>query len=639
MIYTETNILVVWAPYTAKHLPLAVYSEAVNKTFFTYGGTTSETENHLLIMVSFYDHETEQLSKPVIAFDKSGVTDPHDNGTIQLDADGYIWLFISGRYSARNGYILRSNQPYDISAFSQVLNEPFNYPQPKYIKDKGFVLLMTNFGSGRELFTKRSSDGYTWTANKKLVAFGGHYQVSGNTSDKIGFAFNWHELGNVDKRTNLYYMQSKDLGDTWTTIQGTALTIPIQASSNPALIKNYLSLGLKVYLKDIRYDRDGYPIILYITSPTHLAGPANPAREWKIARWDGIKWIFTKVTNAHHNYDMGSLYLDNDNTYRILAPTEPGPQIWGTGGEMAIWESYDKGESWRNLGSITSQSARNHSYARRPENCQPEFYAFWADRNTEAFSRSYLYYATKNGDVYQMPYELENDLAYAIPFANIVEIYPQIVSTSHSKNGYPAMKAIDGLVNNESRWESYDFTFPQFIIVDYGEEKIFNTAKLHTMNNEFYNYTVQLSTDLVFNEQPVVSKLNNTSKNNPSIDVFSPTTARYAKLTITGQKHTLNYGVKIKEFELLSPTTNSTELESMAIRAYPNPVRQDNFLIDGLTAGAYVEIFTPSGALLFKGRSVSNKITIDSSMFPKGIVLINIFSNEKKQSIKVIIAQ
>ena len=37
--------------YTAKHLPLAIYAEEVDKTFFVYGGTISEDKKHLLCMI------------------------------------------------------------------------------------------------------------------------------------------------------------------------------------------------------------------------------------------------------------------------------------------------------------------------------------------------------------------------------------------------------------------------------------------------------------------------------------------------------------------------------------------------------------------------------------------------------------
>ena len=132
-------------------------------------GTTSYTENQLLIMISYYDHVTEQLAKPMILFNKEGVIDAHDNGTIQIDDDGYIWVFIAGRYRERNGYIFKSDQPYSINSFSEVLNKPLNYPQPKYLPEKGFVLLFTNMGSGRELYVQSSPDGHTWSSEKKLV--------------------------------------------------------------------------------------------------------------------------------------------------------------------------------------------------------------------------------------------------------------------------------------------------------------------------------------------------------------------------------------------------------------------------------------------------------------------------------------
>ena len=37
--------------YTAKHVPLAIYSPEVNKTFFVYGGTIAEDKRHLLCMI------------------------------------------------------------------------------------------------------------------------------------------------------------------------------------------------------------------------------------------------------------------------------------------------------------------------------------------------------------------------------------------------------------------------------------------------------------------------------------------------------------------------------------------------------------------------------------------------------------
>ncbi|MFA5818829.1 MAG: hypothetical protein WC854_06070 [Bacteroidales bacterium] len=64
--------------YTDDHIPIAIYSPEVRKTFFVYGGTTKAEERHLLIMISYYDHKTHKVLKPVIVYDKMGVDDPHE---------------------------------------------------------------------------------------------------------------------------------------------------------------------------------------------------------------------------------------------------------------------------------------------------------------------------------------------------------------------------------------------------------------------------------------------------------------------------------------------------------------------------------------------------------------------------------
>ena len=76
--------------YTANHIPVAIYSPIVNKTFFVYGGTTQKNEKHLLIMISYYDHQKRVVPKPVIVYDKITVNDPHDNAALSIDDNGYI---------------------------------------------------------------------------------------------------------------------------------------------------------------------------------------------------------------------------------------------------------------------------------------------------------------------------------------------------------------------------------------------------------------------------------------------------------------------------------------------------------------------------------------------------------------------
>src|SRR5690606_5479294 len=56
--------------YTAKHIPLSIYAEEVDKTFFVYGGTTGVEDRYLLCMIGSFDHSSKQVSKPTVVYDK-----------------------------------------------------------------------------------------------------------------------------------------------------------------------------------------------------------------------------------------------------------------------------------------------------------------------------------------------------------------------------------------------------------------------------------------------------------------------------------------------------------------------------------------------------------------------------------------
>lgn len=398
--------------YTAKHHPLAVYAPEVDKTFFTYGGTTEAKERHLLNMVSYYDHVRHVVPRPTVVHDKQGVDDPHDNAALNVDGAGRLWVFVSGRSTKRLGYIYRSAQPYDISEFEPMRRDTFAYPQPWWVEGEGFLFLFTKYTNGRELYWATSPDGRRWQPTRKLVR-GGHYQMSNESDGRVITAFNVHvPPHNVDARSNLYFLQTDDMGQTWRTVDGMAVPTPLAPVDNPALVRDYQSEDRLTYLKDIQFDGEGHPILLYITSGGHRPGPEGMPRTWTIAHWTGAQWTFHEVTSATHNYDMGSLYVEADGTWRIIAPTDPGPQYWGAGGEVAVWTSDDRGQTWQKRRSMTAGSVRNHTYVRRPAQAHPDFYAFWADGNPDTLSMSRLYFTNRTGEaVWQLPYRMEAESA------------------------------------------------------------------------------------------------------------------------------------------------------------------------------------------------------------------------------------
>ena len=106
---------------------------------------------------------------------------------------------------------------------------------------------------------------------------------------------------------------------------------------------------------------------------------------------------------------MGSLYIEAGGAWRIIGPTEIGPQPGNPGGEMAMWSSVDQGENWKIVRQLTRASPRNHTYARRPVDAHPGFYSFWADGHGRQPSKSNLCFCDKAGDIYLLPGAMIND--------------------------------------------------------------------------------------------------------------------------------------------------------------------------------------------------------------------------------------
>lgn len=398
--------------YCANHIPHAWYAPEVNKTFFTYGGTLKGVNNHLIHMVSYYDHATGMVPLPTILLDKK-TEDAHDNPVIQLDDKGYVWIFSSSHGTGRPSYISRSKEPYSVDAFDLVWEGNFSYPQPWFIPGKGFLFMHTYYTHGRTICMMTSPDGVNWSERRQLARIGeGHYQVSRPFgTKKIGTAFMYHPLKKgLNWRTNLYYMETDDLGATWKSVDGVPIEPMLTEIVNPALVKEYESLGLLVYITDTNYDAQGNPVILYVTSKGYESGPKNMPRTWTTAHWTGSAWdINGGDIISDNNYDTGSIYIEADDLWRIIGPTDVGPQAYNPGGEVAMWESRNQGKSWTRTRKMTENSPYNHTYVRRPVNAHPDFYAFWADGHGRQPSDSRLYFCNKNGDVFRLPVQMTSD--------------------------------------------------------------------------------------------------------------------------------------------------------------------------------------------------------------------------------------
>ncbi|MPZ19347.1 MAG: hypothetical protein GEV06_15745 [Luteitalea sp.] len=408
------------ATYPQQHAPIAIYAPAAEKTFFVYGGAADD-DQRLLHMVSYYDHRTGRVPRPTRLLDKN-TTDAHDNPTLAMDEEGYLYVFSNAHGPVRPTYIHRSRRPYSIDAFDRLPAPYFSYSQPWHLAD-GFLLLHTRYESGgRSLHIVTSPDARSWTKPRLFARMReGSYQVSWSNGRRVATAFDLHpddarEAG-LNRRTNLYYAETADEGSTWRTAAGAALDLPLRSAHNPALVHDYQAEQRLVYLKDVTWDQegdqDGSPVILFLLARDHRPGPVGGPREWQTARWDrrAATWQIQPVTTSDHNYDHGSLYIEPGGRWRLLAPTDPGAYPGGTGGDLVLWESRDRGATWSRIKRLT-HGKRNHSYARRPLRAHPQFWALWADGNPLEPSESALYFTDRDAThVWRLPMHMSSETA------------------------------------------------------------------------------------------------------------------------------------------------------------------------------------------------------------------------------------
>jgi hypothetical protein len=417
--------------YCAKHAPFSQYAADVERTYFCWGGTPEGghlnrdvssnsasalfTPGLLYHMVSYYDHRTGTVPRPTIIMDKQ-CGDAHDNPVISVDEDGYIWVFSPshGPWTTPS-YVHRSVRPHDISTFVTTRTALYAYPQVHRI-DSAFQVFHTLYtNGGRTICFSRISGEPRFVNTRVLAHVGqGHYQVSDARDGRIVTAFNYHPVeGGLEARTNLYVMTSDDGGDTWAGPNGEPLSLPMRTIDHPARLLDYEDDGWLVYMKDVRLDQNGDPIILFVRSRGNLPGPANGPRVWTTAvRQRNGQWIVTEVARSDSNYDTGSLFLEDPERWLIAGPTDPGPQRFNPGGEIALWESMDRGQSWRRVRAVTSGSRLNHTYLRRTRDYGRDFAAFWADGNPREPSESNLYFADSTFErVRRLPQRMDADAA------------------------------------------------------------------------------------------------------------------------------------------------------------------------------------------------------------------------------------
>ena len=79
----------------------------------------------------------------------------------------------------------------------------------------------------------------------------------------------------IDGYRGIWFELTRDLGNTWLSVSGDSLEIPVDEIVSNARVKDYFSENKNVYMKDMGYDASGNPVCLHIISNGHEPGPAS----------------------------------------------------------------------------------------------------------------------------------------------------------------------------------------------------------------------------------------------------------------------------------------------------------------------------------------------------------------------------
>ena len=105
------------------------------------------------------------------------------------------------------------------------------------------------------------------------------------------------------------------------------------------------------------------------------------------------------------------------------------------------------------------------------------------------------------------------------------------VFTETEQIGNPATNAVDG--NPDSRWSANNF--PQSLMIDLGDLFTITSTEVVSYRDRAYQYIIETATNLDENYSLLVDRTQNTTpgtNNNPIIDGFEETTARYIKISV-----------------------------------------------------------------------------------------------------------
>ena len=191
-----------------------------------------------------------------------------------------------------------------------------------------------------------------------------------------------------------------------------------------------------------------------------------------------------------------------------------------------------------------------------------------------------------------------------------------VTATGTADGDHIPSNVVDGSIN--TRWSSRDF--PKSFVVDLGAEYDIDRTELICLNNRAYQYRVEVAVTSNDSYIEVVDRSSNTTEgsvSSPITDTFSPTTARYVRMTVSGASGYEGswvsllefrvFGSETSDFDPIDPTPNCSEGSNLSLNGDissfsgeqdANPARN---LIDDDTSNRWSAMAFPQNVVIDLG--------------------------------------
>lgn len=361
-------------PFQSIQHPMGEYYNGI--TYVAYQGPNEDP------YVCSYNHKLKEwkgpfkagkssLGKKTIVSDPENI-DNHGRPALIVDNNGFIHLVFGGHggssKSGKNEFGFSgsgeqthviSKKPFDISQWEVLPNiSPFGTYSQWIKTNNGNIYLFYRHGPHRSDWVYQKSSDNALTFSKPFAVLK-HKKASDNSNtydswyawfheganNSIVATFNYHICGSSKEHTSLrinaYAMKMNTKTESWETMVGEKLNMPLTKESADEYVKIYDSKGRSARLGTILTDDLGNAN-LYFRKNTK----EEPIT---FARWNGNKWSYSNLMGSKYGFIEGDLLIEEDAEIRYISALKNIDS-----NEISWWNSKDKGQTWTKENPIMS---------------------------------------------------------------------------------------------------------------------------------------------------------------------------------------------------------------------------------------------------------------------------------------------